>query len=436
MILEQGAAEQEEIFDLMGKEGFLKRWKRLTLLPPAITVSTVVLAKSTRHSMHIPFMYNNGTEIVKGKALIDSGAGGRFISEEEAQKTKKPWNKLPKPIKVYNVDGTWNKIGWITHTITVDVSIGDREMLETLFISGLGPERMIFGLPWLQDHNPDIDWVMGVIRFRLRRKIMVQRPIKHFSGILDRAEDEEVIIWSFIRGEEDSDEIRINTKLSTSQVLAQAHEVKSKSLEELLPPYLSDYINRFEKKKSKRFPLSRPYDHAIDLKPNFKPQDCKVYSLSPKEQIEQDKFLDKNLWKGYIRPSKSPMASPFFFVSKKEAGALRLCQDYRDLNNGTIKNRYPLPLITDLINKLKTACVFTKLDLQNGYNNIRIKDGDQWKAAFKTPRGLFEPTVMFFGLTNSPATFQAFMNDILKDFIDKGWCIVYMDDILIFSNDR
>ncbi|ESK89947.1 reverse transcriptase-rnase h-integrase [Moniliophthora roreri MCA 2997] len=129
------------------------------------------------------------------------------------------------------------------------------------------------------------------------------------------------------------------------------------------------------------------------------------------------------------------MASSFFFVAKKEAGALRPCQDYRDLNNGTIKNRYPLPLVTDLMDKLKTAKIFMKLDLRNGYNNIRIKDGDQWKAVFKTPRGLFEPMVMFFGLMNSLATFQAFMNDILKDFINEGWCVVYMDNILIFSDE-
>uniref|UniRef100_A0A0W0G394 Reverse transcriptase domain-containing protein n=1 Tax=Moniliophthora roreri TaxID=221103 RepID=A0A0W0G394_MONRR len=89
----------------------------------------------------------------------------------------------------------------------------------------------------------------------------------------------------------------------------------------------------------------------------------------------------------------------------------------------------------DLVDKLKTAKVFTKLDLCNGYNNIWIKDGGQWKAAFKTPRGLFEPTVMFFSLTNSPAMFQVFMNDILKDFIEEGWCVVYMDDILIFSDE-
>ncbi|ESK81132.1 reverse transcriptase-rnase h-integrase, partial [Moniliophthora roreri MCA 2997] len=130
------------------------------------------------------------------------------------------------------------------------------------------------------------------------------------------------------KGKEDSDKVQINAKLSTSQVLAQAHEVKAKLLEELLPPYLSDYSDRFEKKKAERFPPSRPYDHAIDLKPDFKPRDCKIYSLSQKEWIEQDKFLDENLRKGYIRPSKSPMASPFFFVAKKEAGALRPCQDY------------------------------------------------------------------------------------------------------------
>uniref|UniRef100_A0A0W0G3W2 Reverse transcriptase domain-containing protein n=1 Tax=Moniliophthora roreri TaxID=221103 RepID=A0A0W0G3W2_MONRR len=232
--------------------------------------------------------------------------------------------------------------------------------------------------------------------------------MKPFTGILDETK-------------------KLNTgildKVEDEEVLAQAHEVKVKPLEELLPPYLSDYSDRFKKKKAERFPPSRPYDHTIDLKPDFKPWDCKIYSLSPKEWIEQDKFLDENLRKGYIRPSKSLMASPFFFVAKKEAGALRPCQDYRDLNNGTVKNHYPLPLVTDLVDKLKTAKVFTKLDLCNGYNNIQIKDGDQWKAAFKTPRGLFKPTVMFFGLTNSPATFQAFMNNILKDFIDEGMVI-------------
>uniref|UniRef100_A0A0W0F9N0 Reverse transcriptase domain-containing protein n=1 Tax=Moniliophthora roreri TaxID=221103 RepID=A0A0W0F9N0_MONRR len=125
------------------------------------------------------------------------------------------------------------------------------------------------------------------------------------------------------------------------------------------------------------------------------------------------------------------MASPSFFVAKKEKGVLRPTQDYRELNKGMVKNAYPLPLILELLDKLKRANVFTKLDLRNGYNNVRIKDGDKWKATFKTNWGLFEPTIIFFGLSNLPATFQAFMNDILSNFIDEEWCIVYMDDILL-----
>ncbi|ESK83099.1 protease [Moniliophthora roreri MCA 2997] len=157
--------------------------------------------------MHVPLLYNIRTEIVEGKALIDSGAGGHFIRKEEVQHIKKPWTKLTKPIKVYNVDGTRNKTGWITHSITLDINIGDRFMKETLLISGLGPERFILGLPWLQEHNPDIDWVTGVIQFRLRRKILAQRTMPVFKGVLDAIEDDKVLIRSFIWGEEDSDEI-------------------------------------------------------------------------------------------------------------------------------------------------------------------------------------------------------------------------------------
>jgi hypothetical protein len=126
------------------------------------------------------------------------------------------------------------------------------------------------------------------------------------------------------------------------------------------------------------------------------------------------------------------MASSFFFVDKKD-GTLRLCQDYRYLNEQTIKNTYPLPLIADLINKLKESSIFTKMDLRSGYNNVRIKEGDQWKAAFKTNKGLFKPTVMFFELCNSPATFQAMMNELFQDIINEGWLIIYIDDMLIHS---
>ena len=129
------------------------------------------------------------------------------------------------------------------------------------------------------------------------------------------------------------------------------------------------------------------------------------------------------------------MASPFFFIAKKD-GKLRPCQDYCYLNNWTIKNAYPLPLISELFDKLKDTCWFTKLDIRWGYNNIRIKEGHEWKGAFKTNRGLFEPLVMFFGMCNSPATFQAMMDQIFQDLKEKGYCIVYMDDILIYATTR
>ena len=127
------------------------------------------------------------------------------------------------------------------------------------------------------------------------------------------------------------------------------------------------------------------------------------------------------------------MASPFFFVKKKD-GSLHPVQDYRKLNDMMIKNHYPLPLIQELVDKLKTAKVFTKMDVRWGFNNIWIKEGDEWKGVFITNWGLFEPMVMFFSLTNSPATFPSFMNHILKELIDEGHVIIYMDDILIFMD--
>src|SRR6202789_1534052 len=129
------------------------------------------------------------------------------------------------------------------------------------------------------------------------------------------------------------------------------------------------------------------------------------------------------------------MASPFFYVTKKD-GKLRPCQDYRYLNDWTIKNAYPLPLISEIMDKLKGAKYFTKFDVRWGYNNIQIKEGDEWKAAFKTNRGLYEPTVMFFGMCNSPATFQAMMDHAFADMIEEGILIVYMEDILIFAEDE
>jgi len=126
------------------------------------------------------------------------------------------------------------------------------------------------------------------------------------------------------------------------------------------------------------------------------------------------------------------MAAPVFFIKKKD-GSLQLIQDYRALNSMTVKNKYPLPLISKLVSQLRGARYFTKLDVRWGFNNVRIKPGDKWKAALQTNRGLFEPLVMFFGMTNSLAIFQTMMNDIFRNLIAEGIVMVYLDDILIFT---
>ena len=140
--------------------------------------------------------------------------------------------------------------------------------------------------------------------------------------------------------------------------------------------------------------------------------------------------MKNQLRKGYIRPFKSPQTSPVFFVPKKD-GKKRMVQDYSYLNSWMIKNNYPLPLISDLIDSIRKKKKFTKMDLQWGYNNVRIKKGDEWKAVFSMPEGSFEPMIMFFGLTNSPATFQTMINDLLRDLVVEEKVVVFIDDVMV-----
>ena len=160
------------------------------------------------------------------------------------------------------------------------------------------------------------------------------------------------------------------------------------------------------------------------------PKKGKVYPLSREEKEEVREFVKEQLRKGYIRLSKSPQTAPVFFVGKKD-GKKRMVQDYRYLNEWTVKNNYPLPLISDVLENIGTKKVFTKMDLRWGYNNVRIKEGDEWKAVFTMLEGLFEPTVMFFGLTNSPATFQTMMNELLRDLTNMGKVAVFIDDVIV-----
>ena len=220
--------------------------------------------------------------------------------------------------------------------------------------------------------------------------------------------------------------------LSTiSQRLAEAFQTNMQATTPILE-YLWEFTSVFSKHTFDALPEPKEWDHAIELVPGSKLSSCKIYLLSPAEQKELDMFLKENLETGWIQPSKSPMSSLVFFIKKKD-GSLQLVQDYRALNEITVKNKYPLPLISELINKLQGAWYFTKLDVRWGFNNVRMKEGDEWKAPFRTNRGLYEPLVMFFRLTNSLATFQTMMDGNFEDLISEGVVVVYLDDILIFT---
>ena len=232
------------------------------------------------------------------------------------------------------------------------------------------------------------------------------------------------------------DKIWINTKTSNSIEFHLLHDVKKDDflLTEQIPEEYHKFIRVFDKEEANHFPESWVWDHKIKLKKGFQPKSFKAYNLTPEEQRELD-TLKENLEKGYIQPSKSSMATPFFFVKKKDR-KLWPCQDYQYLNKWTIKNVYPLPLISELMDKIKDGKYFTKLDIRWGYNNVQIKEGDEWEAVFKTNQGLYELTVMFFGVCNSLTTFQAMMDNIFEDLIEEGIMIIYMDDMFLSAKTK
>ena len=188
----------------------------------------------------------------------------------------------------------------------------------------------------------------------------------------------------------------------------------------------------FDEVEADRLPQHTEHDLHLELMEGSRPPQGPLYLKGPKEMSELRKYLDENLMKGFIRPSKSPARSPVLFVPKKDGG-LRLCVDYRGLNEITVKNRAPLPLIEEQLFLLRKAKIYSKLDLRAAYNLIRIAKGDEWKTAFGTQLGLYEYLVMPFGLANAPAHFQSFINVIFRDIIGV-YVVVYLDDFLIFSD--
>ena len=209
---------------------------------------------------------------------------------------------------------------------------------------------------------------------------------------------------------------------------------ETEGLKKIIPHEYHDFLHLFGEKLAAKLPNHRKFDHAIEILPGKEVPFGPIYPLSEPQKEVLREYLDRMIGQGKITPSKSPAGAPILFVPKKN-GKLRLCVDYRGLNNVMVKNKYPLPLMDPLREQVKGATIFTKFDLRDGYYLIRIKEGDEWKTAFRTQYGQFEYKVMPFGLCNAPATFQGMMNEVLREFLDQG-VVVYLDDVLIYSKDR
>ena len=199
-----------------------------------------------------------------------------------------------------------------------------------------------------------------------------------------------------------------------------------------VPTEYHDLLHVFSRREADKLAPRRPYDHKIILKDGKEHGFGPLYGMSQNELKVLRKYLDDHLAKGFIRASSSPVASPVIFV-KKPGGGLRFCVDYRALNALTVKNRYPIPLIQETLTRLSKAKYYTKLDIIAAFNKLRIAKGDEWLTAFRTRYGLFEYLVMPFGLSNAPGTFQHFVNDVLRPYLDI-FCTAYIDDILIYSD--
>ncbi|GJS55221.1 putative reverse transcriptase domain-containing protein [Tanacetum coccineum] len=218
-----------------------------------------------------------------------------------------------------------------------------------------------------------------------------------------------------------------------AQISAKKEEDKSERKQIGDVPIVRDFPEVFPEDLP-GLPPTRPVEFQIDLVPGAAPVARAPYRLAPSEMKELSEQLQELSDKGFIRPSSSPWGAPVLFVKKKD-GSFRMCIDYRELNKLTVKNRYPLPRIDDLFDQLQGSSIYSKIDLRSGYHQLRVREQDIPKTAFRTRYGHYEFQVMPFGLTNAPAVFMDLMNRVCKPYLDK-FVIVFIDDILIYSKDE
>ena len=297
------------------------------------------------------------------------------------------------------------------------IKIREYEFLGDLIELSFREFDVILGMDWLSRHRAIADYRMKIVTLRTPNDdevIFIGERSNHLSNVISAA-----IARKMVR------------KGCEAYLAYVIDTVKARpSVSDILT--VSDFPDVFPE-EFLGLPPQREIEFAIDVVPGATLASITPYRMAPLELKELKLQLQELLEKGFIQPSVSPWGAPVLFVKKKD-GTLRVCIDYRQLNKLTVKNKYQLPRIDDMFDQLKGASIFSKINLQSGYHQLRIKDVDVHKTAFKTRYGHYEFLVMLFGLTNSPAAFMDLMNPIFRLYVDQ-FVVVFIDDILVYSKD-
>jgi hypothetical protein len=358
-------------------------------------------------------------------ALLDSGCDAELIISEDYADENKIDSK-PMGTRVELPDGTSIAA---KETEELQLTLHGLRFCAKAVVIDMKTYDCILGRPWLSRFNPHINWRKDRLliaydgqRHEMDANVDPSRQGRKAAELMSQRQ-----LNRSIRAKDKIYALSVNSGLR-----AEPTELDS-ALEPQWKEMLGKYSNVFPAEHP-GYPPERSVELEIDIEPGIKPISKPVYRLSPAELDELKDQLTLLLEKGLIRPSTSPWGAPVLFTKKKDGG-LRMCLDYRMLNDITVKNKCPIPRIDEMFDRLSSAERFTTLDLRSGYYQIRVRDEDVPKTGIRTRYGSFEFTVMPFGLTNAPSTFQALMNEIFRDFID-DFVLVYLDDILIYGKEK
>lgn len=380
----------------------------------------------------------------QARALVDPGSAAyALISKKLATRLHLPLLQVPSR-RLQGAQGISNEEG-VSHVTSFSLDIGAHKNGRAFaYVVPNLTEDLILGRPWTRQEGATIDEKVSRLVFpdgtsvlsdegmedeshpTIKNFRVVQVMSSTYAGLARRSKRPNSNIEVFAASLAD-----IEKALRTKPVLSLAEVITR------LPEHYRKYASAFDPREAAKLPPHRPgIDHEIPLELNDDGRQKEVpwgplYSMSRDELLVLRKELTRLLDSDFIRASKSPAAAPVLFA-KKPGGGLRFCVDYRGLNAITRKDRYPLPLIRETLAALNKAKWLTKLDVSAAFHRVRVAKGDEWKTAFRTRYGLFEWKVCPFGLTGSPATFQRFLNWVLRDYLD-DFCSAYVDDILIFT---